>query len=74
MKEEENLCQNFERIDTIINEVRGLRQNALDDEIVDKVLRTLPMVYNPKVSTLEDREDIHKLTLDELYVILMHMN
>ena len=29
------------------------------------------MVYNPKVSTLEDREDIRKLTLDELYGILI---
>ena len=29
------------------------------------------MVYNPKVLTLEDREDICKLTLDELYGILI---
>ena len=71
MKEEENICQYFERIDTIVNAVRGLGQNVSDDEIVDKVLRTLPMVYNPKVSTLEDREDINKLTLDELYGILI---
>ena len=71
MKEEENICRYFERIDNIVNVVRGLGQNVLDDEIVDKVLRTFPMVYNPKVSTLEDREDINKLTLDELYGILV---
>ena len=29
------------------------------------------MVYNPKVSTLEDREDISKLILGELYGILI---
>ena len=29
------------------------------------------MIYNPKVSTLEDREDINKLTLDELYGMLI---
>ena len=51
--------------------MRGLGQNVSDDEIIDKVLRTLPMVYNHKVSTLEDREDINKLTLDELYGILI---
>ena len=51
--------------------MRGLGQNVSKDEIVDKVLRTLLMVYNPKVSTLEDREDINKLTLDELYGILI---
>ena len=52
MKEEESICQYFERIDTIVNAVRGMGHNVSDDEIVDKVLRTLPMVYNPKVSTL----------------------
>ena len=52
IKEEENIYQYFERIDTIVNAVRGMGQNVSDDEIVDKVLRTLPMVYNPKVSTL----------------------
>jgi len=71
MKDEENIYQYFERIDTIVNVVRGLGQNVLDDEIVDKVLRTLPMVYNPKASTLEEQEDIDKLTLDELYGILI---
>ena len=71
MKEEENICQYFERIDTIVNVVRGLGQNVSDDEIVDKVLRTFSMIYDPKVSTLEDREDISKLTLDELYGILI---
>ena len=71
MKEEENICQYFDRIDTIVNAVRGMGQNVSDDEIVDKVLRTFPMVYNPKVSRLEDREDISKLTLDELYGILV---
>ena len=71
MKEEENIYQYFERIDTIVNAVRGLGQNVSDDETIDKVLRTFPMIYNPKVSTLEDREDISKLTLDELYGILI---
>ena len=29
------------------------------------------MVYNPKVSTLEDRQDTENITLDELYGILI---
>jgi hypothetical protein len=40
------------------------------NEIVEKILRTLPILYNPKVSTLEDRENLDKLTMDELYGIL----
>ena len=37
---------------------------------MQKVLRTLPMEYNPKVSTLEDQEKLGELTMDELYRIL----
>ena len=40
------------------------------DELVEKVLRTLPMAYNPKVSTREDWEKLEYLTMDELYGIL----
>ena len=41
-------------------------QEVPDNELVDKILRTLPMIYNPKVSTLEDQENLSTLTLDEL--------
>ena len=61
----------FERVDNIFNAVRGLGQEVSDNEIVDKILRTLPMIYNPKVSTLEDQENLSTLTLDELYGILI---
>ena len=29
------------------------------------------MVYNPKISTLEDRENLNKLTMNELYGMLI---
>ena len=40
-----------------------------DKEVVDKVLRTLPMKYDSKVSTLEERDDLDSLTVDELHEI-----
>ena len=70
MKEEENIFEYLERVDEVVNAIRGLGETIEDIYIVDKVLRTLPMAYNPKVSTLEDRQDIEKITLDELYGIL----
>jgi hypothetical protein len=39
--------------------------------IVQKVLRSLPMRYDAKVFTLEDREDLDNLTLDEIHGILI---
>ena len=38
--------------------------------MVSKVLRTLPLRYNPKVSTLEEWDDLKKMTMDELHGIL----
>jgi hypothetical protein len=70
MKDEENISEYFERIDIIVNEIKGLGVEVSDNELVEKLLRTLPILYNPKVSSLEDRENLDKLTMDELYGIL----
>ena len=40
-----------------------------EKEVVEKVLRTLPTRYNPKVSTVEYQDDIELLTVDELHGI-----
>ena len=70
MKDEENILEYFERVDNIVNAIKGLGVDVPENEIVEKILRTLPMLYNPKLSTLEDRENLKDLTMDELYGIL----
>ena len=55
MKEEENISEYFERIDEIVNAIKGLGEELKEKEIVEKVLRSLPLIYNPNISTLEDR-------------------
>ena len=42
-----------------------------ENEIIEKVLRSIPIIYNPNISTLEDRENLDKLTMEELYGILI---
>jgi hypothetical protein len=71
MKEEENIAEYFQRVDEIVNSIRALGEELKDKIIVQKVLRSLPMRYDAKVSTLEDREDLEKLTMDELHAILI---
>ena len=71
MKEEENISKYFKRIYEIVNVIQGLGVYLEDIEIIEKVLRSLPMIYNPKTSTLEDRENLDKLTMNELYGILI---
>ena len=71
MKEEENISEYFERIDEIVNAIQGIGAGFKEKEIVEKLLRSLSMIYNPNISTLEDREDLDKLTMEELYGILV---
>src|SRR5882757_4198323 len=70
MKEEENIGEYLLRVDEVVNAIRGLGGELKEKEVVSKVLRTLPMRYDPKVSTLEERDDLKKITIDELHGIL----
>ena len=69
MKEEENIAECLLRVDEIINAIRGPGGVTKEREVVDKVLRTLPMKYDSKVSTLEERDDLELMTVDELHGI-----
>ena len=71
MKDEENISEYFERIKNIVNTIKGLGVEVPDYELVEKILGTLPMEYNSKVSTLEYWENLEDLTMDELYGILI---
>ena len=56
MKEEENIAKYFQRVDEIVNSIRALVEEIKDKIIVQKVLGSLPMRYDAKLFTLEDRE------------------
>ena len=69
MKEEKNIAEYLLRVDGIGNAIRGIVGVIKEREVVDKVLRTLPMKYDSKVSTLEERDDLDLMTVDELHGI-----
>jgi hypothetical protein len=71
MKEEANIARYFQRVDEIVNSIRAVGEELKDKIIVQKEWRSLPMRYDAKVSTLEYREDLYNLTLDELHGILV---
>ena len=52
MKDEENIYEYFERVGNLVNAIQGLGLELTDYELVEKVLRTLPLAYNLEVSTL----------------------
>jgi ABC-type antimicrobial peptide transport system permease subunit len=47
----------------------GLGEEIKESVIVQKVLRSLPMRFDPKISTLEEREDLNLISMDKLHGI-----
>ena len=70
MKEDKYIASYFLRVDEIVNTMRGLGENVENTTLVQKILRSLPMRFDSKVLALEERKDIDKLSMDELYGIL----
>jgi hypothetical protein len=71
MKEDENIAAYFLRVDEIVNAIIGLGEEIEEFAIVQKVLRSLPMRFNPKISALEERSDLNSISMDELHGIFI---
>jgi hypothetical protein len=46
-----------------------LGEEIKEPVIVQKILRSLPMRFDPNISSLEEREDLSMLSMDELHGI-----
>jgi hypothetical protein len=69
MKEDENIASYFLQVDETINEILGLGEEIKESTIVQKVLRYLPMRFDPKISTLEERAYLNSISMDKLHGI-----
>jgi hypothetical protein len=66
MKEDHNIETYFLRVDETVNSIIGLGEEVDESIIVQKVLRSLPMRFDPNISVLEERVDIESISMDEL--------
>ena len=67
MKEEENIAAFFLQGDEIVNIIRGLGERIEESVIVQKILRSLPMRFDSKISAIEERSDLDTMIVDELH-------
>jgi hypothetical protein len=44
-----------------VNNIRGLGENIENSIILQNILRSLPMRFDPKISALEERQDLATL-------------
>jgi hypothetical protein len=71
MKEDEDITTYFLQVDEIINAIKGLGEEIKESIVVQKVPRFLPMIFDPKISALEERAHLSTLRMDELHGILI---
>jgi hypothetical protein len=69
MKENEDIVVYFLRVDETMNAIIGLGEEIEESIIVQKVLRSLPLRFNPKISALEERLYLNSISMDELHGI-----
>jgi len=70
MKEDEDIATYFLQVDEILNNIKGLGEEIKEPTIIQKELRYLPMRFDANISSLEKREDLSTLSMDELHGIL----
>ena len=70
MEDDEDVASFFRRVDEIINTMRGLGQKMEEKDVILKILRSLPMRFDAKVSALEERLIIKYFHINELQGVL----
>jgi hypothetical protein len=66
MNEDETINKFFLRVEELVNSMKDLNEKIEDAFLVQKILRSLPNRFNPKVSTIEELNDLTTLSIDQL--------
>jgi hypothetical protein len=66
MNEDETISKYFLRVEELVNSMKGLGEKFDDSLLVQNILRSLPDKFNPKVSTIEELNDLKTLSIDQL--------
>jgi hypothetical protein len=66
MNEDETTNKCFLRVEELVNAMKALGEKIEKASLVQKILRSLSDRFNPKVSTIEELNDIKSLAFDQL--------
>jgi hypothetical protein len=64
--EDETIRKYFLRVEDLVNAMKGLGQNIEESFLVQKTLRSLFDKFNPKVSAIEELNDLKTLSIDDI--------
>jgi hypothetical protein len=66
MREDETVGKYFLRVEEMVNAMKALGETIEEPYLVQNILRSLPYRFNPKVSAIEEINDIKTLEFDQL--------
>jgi hypothetical protein len=66
MNEDEIVSKYFLRVEELVNAMKGLGEKFEESLLVQKILRSLLDKFNPKVSAIEELNDLKNLSIDQL--------
>jgi hypothetical protein len=66
MNEDGTINKFFLRVEELVNVMKGLGEKIEDVFLVQKILISLPNRFNPKVSAIEELNDLKTLSIDQL--------
>lgn len=66
MKEQESVAEYFNRMQVLVNSMKTCKELLSDQQIVEKILRTLTPRFDHIVVAIEESKDLEKMKVDEL--------
>eukprot|EP00253_Pinus_taeda_P006702 PITA_06702 len=70
MHNDESVASYLLRIDEIVNCMKNLGEEIKEVTLVEKVLRSLSVKFESKVSAIEEKQDLQTITMTQLHEIL----
>ena len=66
MKEDETVGKYFLRVEELVNAMKALGEKIEESSLVQKILKSLPDRFNPKVSAIEELSDLKAMPIEQL--------
>jgi len=66
MKEDENIETMYSRFQTLVSGLQILKKSYVASDHVNKIMRSLPAKWRPKVTAIEEAKDLNTLSVEDL--------
>jgi len=66
MKEDKNIETMYSRFQTLVSGLQILKKSYVASDHVNKILRSLPAKWRPKVTAIEEAKDLNTLSVEDL--------